>query len=549
MSIRLLKIWDLVQQPPEGYHKIRVHIIFAVKHDGRHKCRCVADGHLTSPTKEGSYSGVVSLRSLRIILTVAELNGLKTMVGDIGNAYLEATTKEKVWIIAGPEFDERQGNTLIIKKALYGLRTSGARFHEKLAETLRTMGFIPCYADSDVWLRDMGTHYDYVCTYVDDLCACMSDPQKFYDDLQKDPWNYKLSGVGEPKYHLGGDFGRDPDGTLTWGPKKYIEKILDNYLRTFGELPVKRSSPMEPKDSPEIDVSAELDEEGVTLYQSLIGGLQWAVTLGRFDIMVAVMAMSRFRINPRTGHLERLKRVYGYLRKCPDAKIRFRTGIPANEKFFTVPNHDWMHSVYETEVEDYNDYPTPRGKVVRLTTFKDANLMHCKVTGKSCTGILHMLNQTPIEWFSKRQNTVETATYGSEFVAARQATEQIMDITYTLKAMGVPMDGPTWLLGDNESVITSSTIPHSQLGKRHNALSYHRVREAVAAGVLYFCKISGVQNPSDVLTKYLPYATFWPLVQPFLFWHGETAKESDFEIEKEKSPKGAPDAGSRGVTN
>jgi hypothetical protein len=112
-----------------------------------------------------------------------------------------------------------------------------------------------------------------------------------------------------------------------------------------------------------------------------------------------------------------------------------------------------------------------------------------------------------------------------------------MDIRYTLRAFGVPLDGPAWLLGDNQSVITSSTIPHSQLGKRHNALSYHRVREAVASKILYFCKIAGSQNPSDVLTKYLPYATFWPLVQPFLFWGGETDNTIvDPDKESKKNP-------------
>ena len=72
--------------------------------------------------------------------------------------------------------------------------------------------------------------------------------------------------------------------------------------------------------------------------------------------------------------------------------------------------------------------------------------MFCKVTGKSATGILHLVNQTPVDWFSKKQATVETATYGSEFVAARQATEQVIDLCYTLKAMGVPIESFTWML-------------------------------------------------------------------------------------------------------
>jgi hypothetical protein len=169
--------------------------------------------------------------------------------------------------------------------------------------------------------------------------------------------------------------------------------------------------------------------------------------------------------------------------------------------------------------------PTPKGKAMRTTTYADANLLHCLATGRSMSGIVHLINQTPAAWFCKKQNVVETATYGSEFMVARQATEQIMDLRYTLRMMGIPLDGPAWLFGDNQSVITSSTIPHSNLNKRHNALSYHRVREAIAAKVLYFIHVDGKRNPSDVMTKFLGWAKFWPLIQPFLFWKGETIKD------------------------
>ena len=174
--------------------------------------------------------------------------------------------------------------------------------------------------------------------------------------------------------------------------------------------------------------------------------------------------------------MERLKRIYGYLRKHPDGAIRFRTGLPPNDQMFHMPELDWMHTVYgECKEEIDPELPPPKGKTVRMTTYVDANLMHCKVTGKSATGVLHLLNQTPIEWFSKKQPTVETATYASEFVAARTATEQIIDLRYTLRSMGVPVETHAWLLGDNKSVITSSTIPHSMFGKHHNALAYHCV--------------------------------------------------------------------------
>ena len=507
--------------PPEGYQKIIVSIIYDVKHDLRHRARMVAGGHLT-PECNDSYSGVISLRTLRLAILIGELNGLDIMVGDIQSAYLEAYTNEKVYIIAGPEFGELEGHTLIIRKALYGLRTSGARFHDRLADALRAMNFFPCKADPDLWMRDQETHYDYVCVYVDDLMAIMDKPADFFKELTE-KHGFTLKGVGPPEYHLGGNFYRDPDGTLVWGAQDYIKRMLDNYVLMFGELPNYASSPLVTGDSPELDQTTELELPDVKKYQSLIGALQWCITLGRFDIACAVMTMSRFRVCPRIGHLNRLKRMCGYLRKKNEGAIRFRTNIPDNESYYDMPEYDWMYSVYGNcpESVDPTD-PTPRGKYVRTTSFVDANLYHCKLTGRAATGILHVVNQTPIDWFSKRQSTVETATYGSEFVAGRIATEQIIDLRITLRSMGVPIDGKSWLLGDNKSVITSSTIPTSTLNKRHNALAYHKVRSTIASGAMMFCHIKGTENPADVMTKFLPYPTSWGLIQPFLFCRGET---------------------------
>ena len=126
---------------PPGYQKIRLHFVFDVKHDGRHKARLVAGGHLTETPVDSVYSGVVSLRSLRLVIFLAELNKLDIWGADVGNAYLEAHTKEKGYIIAGKGFGKLEGHTLVINKALYGLKSSGLRWHEKFSDTLRDMGF------------------------------------------------------------------------------------------------------------------------------------------------------------------------------------------------------------------------------------------------------------------------------------------------------------------------------------------------------------------------------------------------------------------------
>ena len=108
-----------------GYKKICVHLVYAVKHDGRHKAWLVTDSHLTDKPLDNVYSNVVSLRGICLLAFIAELSGLKFWVTDICNAYVEATAKEKFVIIAGPKFKELEGHVLVIHKALYGLRTSG----------------------------------------------------------------------------------------------------------------------------------------------------------------------------------------------------------------------------------------------------------------------------------------------------------------------------------------------------------------------------------------------------------------------------------------
>ena len=516
---------------PAGYQKIRVHFVYDIKHDGRHKARLVAGGHLTEPDKDSCYSGVVSLKSMRLALLIGELNGLNVMVGDISNAYLTSKTRERVGFIAGPEFRERQGHTLIIIQALYGLRSSGARFHEKLADSLRMEGFQPSLADPDLWYRDAGDCYEYICVYVDDLAAVMKNPEEFFQRLQ-DPklHGYSLKGVGTPEYHLGGNFGRDPDGTLWWGAKTYIEKMLGNYEHQFGSLPKKQNVPMDDGDHPEMDTSDLLDEKETSLYMSLVGAMQWAVTLGRYDIGYATMVLSRFRVQPRRGHMDRVQKVFGYLRKFSDARIRFRTRIPPNEDLFNVPDCNWMHHIYgEREVEMFKGVPAPKGKVVRVSTFIDSGLHHCKVTGKASMCVLQLVNQMPVDWFFQKQATVETTTYGAEFVAARMGVDKIIDLVFTLKSMGVPVEEPVWMFGDNQSVVTSSTIQHSVLSKRWVALSYHRVRAAIAHGLIKFCHVDTKNNAADVGTKALGQIDFHALIDPMLFTYGDTMSKNDYE--------------------
>ena len=458
------------------------------------------------------------------------------MQGDMGNAYLESYTQEKVYFIAGAEFGHHAGTTYIIEKALYGLCSSGLRFHERLSNVLQGFDFTQSHVDLDMWIHDAGNSWEYIVVYVDDIIVAMKDPKSFFDELQ-DPekvsfkmkgvgsptyhlgadffhdddgtlclgsqtyakhlcsnfeWLYgeppksvfsplehdEMKGVGSPTYHLGADFFHDNDGTLCLGSQTYAKRLCSNFEWLYGEPPKSVFSPLEHDDHPELDNSPFCGPEDTSKFQSLIGACQWMISLCCMDIAQAIMFLSRFRHCPRQGHVDRLKRVCGNICKFPQGTIRFRVGILDHESIFgaQLTKYEWMETVYGTPVKDTpSNALMAKGNPVRTTMYADANLLHDLAMGRSAPGMLHFLNQTPIDSFSKRQNQVESATYSSEFMAAWQAVEQIIDLRYTLRMLGVPIEGPSWLFGDNKAIVTSSTIPHSSLNKRWNAISYHKV--------------------------------------------------------------------------
>ena len=231
--------------------------------------------------------------------------------------------------------------------------------------------------------------------------------------------------------------------------------------------------------------------------------------------------MSRFRSTPQIGHLERMKRLYGYLAKPKHFAIRYGTKEP-DYSHLPKQEYEWTRTVYGNVKEEIpKDIPKPLGTRVITTTFLDANRLHNIVAGKSVTAVLHFVNTTTTDWFSKTQATVETATHGSDFVAAKTATEQIMDLRNTLRYLGVPVMNKAYMFGDNKSEVMSSTIPQAILNKRHNMLSYHRVREAIAAKILEFHWCSSSQNRSDILSKHWDYTKVKDTIRELFDYQGD----------------------------
>lgn len=164
-------------------------------------------------------------------------------------------------------------------------------------------------------MRPCGDHYEYIVVYIDDLGITSKDPKAIVDKLEG-KYGFKLKGTGPIKFHLSCDYFCDSQGMLCFAPRKYIEKMIDTYVRLFGMKPTKQYTvPLEKGNHPEIDNSEELGLEETKIYQYLIGVMQWAIQLGRMDITTTVMTTSRFQATPHHGHLERCKCIYRYLSK------------------------------------------------------------------------------------------------------------------------------------------------------------------------------------------------------------------------------------------
>ena len=220
------------------------------------------------------------------------------------------------------------------------------------------MGFTPSKAEPDIWMHPIDGCHEYIAVCIDDLAVTVKDPQSIVDELTG-KCKFTLKGAGPIAFHLGADFCHDDDGVLCVAPRKHIEKMSDEHQRMFGEKPCQKCmSPLEKGDHPEIDESPFLEAKGMQQHQSLIGLMQWAVSLGRLDVAATVMTLSGFCPAPREGHLQCARCVAGHLCKFKHAALHFRTD---ELDFSDSPEQDfeWMHSVCGDVTESLPDDAPP----------------------------------------------------------------------------------------------------------------------------------------------------------------------------------------------
>ena len=505
--------------PPPTFQEIRCHLIFDVKMENfQRKARLVAGGHTTETPASITYASVVSRESVRIALTLAALNDLEVKTADIENAYLTAPVGEKIWCRLGPEFGGDAGKKALIVRALYGLKSAGASFRNHLADCMRHLGWTSCIADPDVWLKpetrpiDGHKYYAYCLLYVDDILVVHHDAITSLNEIDHF-FKTKEGSIRDPEFYLGAKLRQFtlPNGVHCWtmSSSKYIQAAVAN-VQAYHQLHFpsrqwnqRSSGPFPINYAPELDTTPELNSEHATFYQSQIGVLRWCVELGRVDIITEVSELASYLAMPRDGHLEAVFHLFNYLERKHNARIAFDPTYPDID-MSAFKECDWKAFYGDVQEAIPPNAPQPRGKDVDLRLYVDSDHAGDKRTRRSRTGFFIFLNMAPIVWYSKKQSTIETSVFGAEFVAMKVGMETLRGIRYKLRMMGVELSGPSYIYGDNMSVIHNTQRPESILKKKSNSVCYHAVREAVAMGECLTGHVPTDDNPADICTKLIP---------------------------------------------
>ena len=505
--------------PPPGHQRMDCHMIFDIKLDGfRRKARLVAGGHQVDTPAVMTYASVIGRETVRIALTIAALNDLEVTTADVQNAYLTAPCAEKIWTTLGPEFGPDEGKMAVIGRALYGLKSAGASFSNHLADCMRTLGYLRCKADGDLWFKPMVRpndgfkYYAYMLLYVDDVLCINHDANAALYELDH-YFMMKKGSIGDPDMYLGSKLCQVQldNGVWAWSisSSKYVQEAVKNVEPWLAKdcagskLKKRATAPWPIGYVSELDTTKELEPSKAQYYQSLIGVLHWMCELGRVDILTEVSTLASHMALPREGYLEAVYHVFAYLKGKHNSRIVF------DSTYCEIDMSNFQRNAWQDFYGDVGeaipvDMPKPRGKEVDLRLYVDSDHAGDQRTRQSRTGYFILLNSALISWLSKKQATIETSVFGAEFVAMKVGVEALRALRYKLRMMEVPISGPSFVYGDNMSVIHNTQRPDSALKKKLNSICYHAICEAVAMGECLTGHVLTNENPADLASKLIP---------------------------------------------
>lgn len=472
-SLMSNKTWELAELP-QGKKALHNKWIYRIKeeHDGskRYKARLVVKGF---QQKEGVdyteiFSPVVKLTTIRLVLKIVAAENLHLEQLDVKTAFLHGDLEEEIYMKQPEGFVEADKENMVcrLKKSLYGLKQAPRQWYRKFDSFMSSSGFTRCQADHCCYIKKFDNSFIILLLYVDDMLVAGSDMQEIQNLKLELSKHFAMKDLGAAKQILGMRIRRDvKSGTLMLSQAEYIAKVLARFNMENAK-PV--STPLGVHFRLSKEQSPKTEEERTQMakvpYASAIGSLMYAMVCTRPDIAQAVGAVSRYMNNPGKTHWEAVKWILRYLRGTTDKALCFQGGDTT------------------------------------LTGYVDADLAGNIDVRKSTTGYVYTLGGTAVSWVSQLQKIVALSTTEAEYVAVTEASKEMVWLQSFLEELGKKQENNI-LYCDSQSAIHLAKNPSFHARTKHIQLRYHFIRSLLEDGILKLEKISGAQNPADMLTK------------------------------------------------
>lgn len=463
---------------PAKYDPLPLQFVYKLKvKDGDfnnciYKARLVVRGNLQYEHEYGdTYAPTAKLWVVRTLAALAAQENMTLKKFDLTGAFLVADMDRDLYVEI-PGYGIPDGKAILLKKALYGGRSSGALYAKEISTWLKAYGFKPTSVDETLFRLERNGGVILLSLYVDDgMCATNNEGlyQKFISDLAS---KYHLSDQGTLDWHLGMKFTHDKkNGTITIDQKAYIESVA----KRFGLDDCKvKDTPMIPHSHlSKADCPEQPDKALTRSYQQLIGSLMYIACGTRPDIAYAVSTCAQFMSNPGPRHMEAAKRIVRYLRGTS------RVGLTYSKQPAELAN--------------------------RLFGYVDADHASDADDRKSVGGYVLMLNGAAVSWASRKIKVVALSSFESEWYSASVCGCEVTVVRRLLEEIGFRQDAATKVMEDNAACIYSSmdTKPMNPRSK-HIDTRVWKLKEFVKDKIMVLVKIDSEKQVADNLTKPLP---------------------------------------------
>lgn len=411
------------------------------------------------------FAPVARIETIRLLVSLAAANGWEVHHLDVKTAFLHGELKETVYVLQPEGFEKKgsEGKVYKLNKALYGLRQAPRAWNHKLNQILYELQFVKCAKEPSVYRKVVNGELLVVAVYVDDLFVTGTNKRNIVEFKENMSSKFENSDLGTLSYYLGIEVCQHEEG-ITLNQRSYASKILENAgmiksnpIQTPMELGLKLSKA---ENEREIDA---------TIYRKNIGCLRYLLHT-RPDLSYSVGVLSRFMQSPRESHGVAMKQVLRYLRGSIAYGLMFKRST---------------------------------SKIPRLIGYSDSSYIVDQDDGRSITGHMFFINDSPISWCSQKQEVVALSSCEAEFMAGTEAARQAIWLQELLSEITGQESEKVVIRIDNQSAIALTKNPVFHGKSKHIHRRYHFIRECVENGQIEVEYVQGEKQKADILTKAL----------------------------------------------